>query len=425
MQHSHPVIVEIVNTGSELMLGNVLNTHQQWLCKQLAGLGYPVTRQTAVPDTSRDIKAAVVESLSRADLVITTGGLGPTSDDLTRTFIADLFGRALIEDPSVVSHIATMFSARRRTMPASTRVQALVPAGAAVLMNAFGTAPGLILESAAGQFQPCPSLLIMLPGPPRELRPMFLNQVAPFLRKRFPITYPFLVRTFRTTGLGESALEEKIVERMRPLVEAGLELGYCARIGEVDVRLVTRGPDREELLRTGETTLRELLGPCIFGMDEQDLEEAVVRQLTSKGASLALAESCTGGYIAHRITNVPGASAVFRCGFVTYSNESKQQILGVRQETLEAHGAVSEPVAREMAEGARLKTGATYALAVTGIAGPTGGSAEKPVGTVLIALASPSETAVLKQLNAYERETFKFVTSQQALDLLRRTLLAN
>jgi nicotinamide-nucleotide amidase len=228
----------------------------------------------------------------------------------------------------------------------------------------------------------------------------------------------------RTTGIGESVVEEKIGGPLQRWVEAGLDLGYCARPGQVDVRLAAHGSDAERQVREAETIVRGLLGPYIYGVEDEDLETVIVRLLTERKATLALAESCTGGYIANRVTNVPGASAVLLAGLVTYSNAAKQKFLGVHAETLARHGAVSEPVAREMAEGARRQTQADYALSVTGIAGPSGGTPEKPVGTVYIGLAGPSGTVAERQFNPYDRETFKQVTTQQALELLRRTILS-
>ena len=407
------------------MLGFVLNTHQQWLCRQLADLGWPVSRQVAVPDTGVAIQTAVKESLSRAQLIIVTGGLGPTSDDLTRDLIADLFGRKLHRDTCVFQNIEEFFTKHGRPMPPNTSVQALVPDGATVLPNAHGTAPGLVLEfdetvvntDNAG-------LLVMLPGPPRELRPMFTNQVVPLLRQEFPRDNAFVCRTFKTTGLGESLIQDGIAKPLERLTEAGLEIGYCARVGEVDVRLVASGSGAEQIVAEAEAVVRSKIGRQIFSDNGDSLEAVVVRLLTERAQTLALAESCTGGHLANRITNVPGASAMLWASCVTYSNESKQKLLGVRAETLVEHGAVSEPTAREMAEGARRISGADYAIAVTGIAGPGGGTNSKPVGTVFIALAGQTSTRVLKCVNSYDRETFKFVTSQQALELLRRTILS-
>lgn len=415
--------IEIINTGSELLLGRVLNTHQQWLCRRLADLSYVVNRQTAVADTGLAIQQIVREALSRSDLVITTGGLGPTSDDRTCQLVAELLGRKLVMNEQVREAIRKFFAQRKRPQPAQVEVQALVPEGATVLPNAFGTAPGLAVEVPAGRLRPDGSWLIMLPGPPRELHPMFMHQVVPLIQKLFPPGKAFVCKTLKTTGLGESMVEDKITGPLRHLVEAGLEMGYCARTGEVDVRLVAGGADAQKTVAEAEQIIRGQIGRFIFGADDDELETVIIRLLSEQKKTLALAESCTGGYIANRLTNVPGASEVVLGGWVTYSNEAKQRFLGVRAETLAQQGAVSEATANEMAEGARARMGSDYALSVTGIAGPGGGSEAKPVGTVFIGLATARHTFVLNPLNRYDRETFKFVTSQQALELLRRTLL--
>ncbi|HEU5070486.1 MAG TPA: competence/damage-inducible protein A [Verrucomicrobiae bacterium] len=417
------MIVELVNTGSELLLGRTLNTHQQWLCRQLTDRGYLVTRQVAIPDTGHDIQQAVRESLGRADLVIVTGGLGPTSDDITRDLIAALLDRPLQEDPAIVASLKAFFARRNRPMPPANLVQAQVPEGALVLPNPNGTAPGLAMQVSPNAFRAGgkSSWLIMLPGPPRELRPMFTDAVVPLLQRELtPIQ--FVCHTLRTTDLGESALQEQIAGPLQTLVNAGLELGYCARPGAVDVRLAARGAAAEKLVADAKAVVTRLLAKSIYAEDDDELETVIVRELTARRQTLALAESCTGGCIAHRITNVPGASAVLIAGLVTYANAAKEKFLGVRPDTLAAHGAVSEAVCREMAEGARRETGADFAIAVTGIAGPSGGSPEKPVGTVFIGVSSARGTIVLQQLNRYEREAFKQMTAQQALDLLRRQI---
>lgn len=418
------MIVELINTGSELMLGRTLNTHQQWLCRKLADMGYVVSRQVAIADTAQDIQQAVRESLSRADVIIVTGGLGPTSDDVTRERIAELLGKPLYEDPGIVTELKKFFEERKRPMPARNLVQAQVPQGALVLPNPNGTAPGLAIkiddgkwrmENRGGQW------LIMLPGPPRELRPMFTDTVAPLLQRELPPQI-FVCRTIRTAGVGESALAEQIEAPLQPFVALGLELGYCARPGQVDVRLAARTAEAEKIVGEAWRIVQSVFAKNIFAQDDDDIEAVLVRELTTRKQTLALAESCTGGCIAHRITNVPGASAVLLAGLVTYANEAKIKFAGVRPETLAAHGAVSEPVVREMAEGARQATGADYAVAVTGIAGPGGGTAEKPVGTVFMAVSSAAGTVAVKQLNRFDRETFKEITTQQVLSMLRRVM---
>jgi nicotinamide-nucleotide amidase len=418
------MVVELINTGSELLLGRVLNTHQQWICRRLADLGWVVTRQVAVPDTATDIQKAVRESLLRADIILVTGGLGPTSDDLTRELIAGLIGKKLHEDPTIVADLKQFFAERGRPMPERNRVQAQVPEGAAVLANPNGTAPGLAIKVEPNPFRTdgTPSWLILLPGPSRELRPMFNNLVVPLLQREQP-PQAFVCQTLRTSGVGESALAQLIDSPLQPLIASGLELGYCARPGQVDVRLAARTDDSASLVQKAHFIVEGLLANHIFGQGDETIEFVVVRELTTANQTLAIAESCTGGAISHRITNVPGASAVLRAGLVTYANEAKQKFAGVRPETLAAQGAVSEAVAREMAEGARRETGADYGIAVTGIAGPTGGTPEKPVGTVYMAVSSGGGTVAVRRNNLFDRETFKEVTGTQVLELLRRQIL--
>lgn len=419
------MITELVNTGSELMLGRVLNTHQQWLCTELADLGLVVSRQVAVPDTGADIQTAVRESLSRADLVITTGGLGPTSDDITRDFIAQLIGKPLLEDPTVLAHVAGFFASRNRPMPERTRLEAQVPEGATVFLNQYGTAPGLAIEVPPNQFRAAsnPSWLIMLPGPPRELRPMFQDAIKPFLLRTFKAGELFVCRTLRSAGIGESMVEQKVAGPLQSLSEQGLEIGYCARPGLVDVRLSARGGRAQPLVTQAEQVVRAALADSVYATENEELEETIIRLLIQTKKTLAVAESCTGGHLANRLTNVPGSSEVFLGGVVSYSNPVKEKLLGVRLETLREHGAVSAPVALEMAEGARNRTGADYALSLTGIAGPGGGTEQKPVGTVFIALAGAAGSQVRQHHNPWDRLTFKQVSAQQAMDWLRRTIL--
>lgn len=416
--------IELITTGTELLLGRVIDTHQAWLCRQLADHGYMVNRHTAVSDTASAIQQAVREAAARSDVVIVTGGLGPTSDDRTRELIAQWLSRPLVEDAALLAHIERFFAERHRPMPERARVQALIPQGAIALPNRFGTAPGLVLEFPPRPGSTQPGLLILLPGPPRELQPMFTEQVLPLLQARLPVDESFVCVTVRTTGLPESQVEQTIGGPLQFLVAAGLDLGYCARPGEVDVRLAARGPAAGRLVREAEGAVRQLLGSAVYGVNDESLEQVVIRLLTERRRTLALAESCTGGFISHRLTNVPGASAVFLAGLVVYSNAAKQAFLGVQADTLAAHGAVSEPVARQMAEGARARTGADYAVGVTGIAGPSGGSPQKPVGTVFLALAGPNQTVAEQRFNPWDRQTFKHVTAQQALDLIRRTVSA-
>jgi nicotinamide-nucleotide amidase len=418
--------IEIINSGSELLLGRILNTHQQWLASRLVSLGYKVSRQLTVGDSEDHIVTALKEALSRADLIITTGGLGPTSDDLTRKAIANLLGRELRYIPAIEASIEQFYSQRNRHCPPSARIQAQVPDGAIILPNEHGTAPGLILEVNPNPYREnqSKSFVVMLPGPPRELYPMFNKYVVPFIAEKFPLDKPFYYKIIKTTGQGESVIEEKISEPLKPLIDSGLELGLYAKPGEVEIKLAASNQNAQQLVDQAEKIIRQTLNPIIFCVGDENLETVVVKTLIARNETLAIAESCTGGFIAHRITNVPGASAVFLASFVTYSNDAKIKILGVTKETLDIHGAVSEPTAIQMAEGSRKITGATYSIAVTGIAGPTGGTLSKPIGTVYIALASERHSIVRKYFFPTDRETFKQLVSQQAIEVIRQNLIS-
>jgi nicotinamide-nucleotide amidase len=409
------MLVEVINTGSELLLGNTVNTHLSYLGQELFPLGLRIARQITVPD-GQDIRQALADSLTRADITLVTGGLGPTTDDITREITADLLRLPLVEDANVWKSIRERFARRGLEMTPRNRRQAQVPKGATILVNPNGTAPGLYLRHAATA-QGITRHLFLLPGPPRELRPMFQNVVAPILKELMPGGAAFQSRRWLVVGLGESKVESLVGEEL--LAIPGLELGYCARPGAVEVRCI----GAPEALAAAEAIIAARLPSQVAGEGGESLEEIVVQRLAALGKTLAVAESCTGGSLAHKITNVPGASEVFVEGFVTYSNEAKTRALGVPAALILDHGAVSEPVARAMAEGAIRASGAAFALATTGIAGPGGGTPEKPVGTVFIALAmSDGDTRVALHSYPADRVTFKDLATQTALDMLRAAL---
>jgi nicotinamide-nucleotide amidase len=403
--------VELINTGSELMLGFTVNTHLTYIARQLAGIGLRLDRQVTVADDRGEMRAAVEEALKRSDVLIITGGLGPTSDDFTRDVVAELLGRKLVRDEGVAAHIAERIQKRRIRLPDSIYVQSLVPVGAQVLPNRNGTAPGLALDHEG-------KLVLLLPGPPRELKPMFDEYVLPVLEKHFGAQARFDCRTFKVVGLAESIVEEKVAPPLAELKD--IELGYSAKMGEVEVRIISH---LKSIADEAEKRIRAALGNNIYGIGDDRLEEIVVKMLTAARKTIAVAESCTGGTIANRLTNVSGASNVFINGCVTYSNESKVRLLGVREETLKVHGAVSEEVACEMAEGVRMSSRTDFGISTTGIAGPTGGTKDKRVGLVYIGLATPERTEVRRHVLTFDRETFKFFASQYALDAVRRELL--
>jgi nicotinamide-nucleotide amidase len=404
--------IVVINTGTELLLGDVLNTHLRFIAREIFPLGLRIERQVTVPDGDA-IRNAIAESLGVAEIIFITGGLGPTTDDITREITADLLGLKLEHDPAILAAIQER--AVRRGFRLTDRVarQAEVPAGATVLPNEHGSAPGLYLPANGTRPH-----LFLLPGPPRELQPMFRDSVLPLLHGIAPAGLGKDCRIFRIAGIGESLVEEAVGAQL--LEVPGIELGYCARPGEMDLRLIGEASE----LDRAERIVREKLGTAIFSTDGSDLEVSVVKLLTERKQTVAIAESCTGGYLAHRITNVPGASAVFLSGWVTYSNEAKAQMLGVDPALIEQHGAVSKQVVQAMAEGACATANSDFGLATTGIAGPSGGTAVKPVGTVFIALAAKDRpVSVQKRFFPDDRPTFKELTTQAALEMLRRRLL--
>jgi nicotinamide-nucleotide amidase len=404
----------VINTGTELLLGDVVNSHLSFIARQILPLGLRIDRQITVPDREA-IRDAIEESLGAAEIIFITGGLGPTTDDITREITAELFGLKLEHDPAILRAIQER--AVRRGFRLTERVarQAQVPEGATVLPNDHGSAPGLYLAPDDRKNRPH---LFLLPGPPRELHPMFRDSVLPILREIFPANAAADRRMFRIAGLGESLVEEAVGAELLAL--PGLELGYCARPGEMDLRLM----GEPSVLDQAEAIVKAKLGAAIFSTDGSALEELIVKLLTERKQTLAVAESCTGGCLADRITNVPGASAVFLGGWVTYSNDSKTAMLGLDPALIQEHGAVSKRVALAMADGARAKTNSDFALATTGIAGPGGGSEEKPVGTVFVALAARDRPgSVQKRFFPDDRPTFKELTTQAALEMLRRRLL--
>jgi nicotinamide-nucleotide amidase len=408
------VRVVIINTGTEILLGDVLNTHLGFIARAIFPFGLRVERQLAVPDGAA-IADALSENFGRANLIFVTGGLGPTTDDVTREITAELLRLELVHEPVLAASITERLTTRGIRLTDRILRQAMVPNGAQILPNENGSAVGLYLPAGVNPALNSPHLFL-LPGPPRELQPMFQQFVLPFLERIVRRDEAVSYRNYRIAGMGESYVEEAVGAELLSL--AGLELGYCARMGEVDLRLI--GPPA--VLAEADTIVQDRLAKFIFSTSGESLETVVVRQLARSRKTLAVAESCTGGFLAHRLTNVPGASQVFLAGYVTYSNEAKTAALGVSPEAIAQHGAVSEVVAGMMAEGAREKSGADFALSTTGIAGPGGGSREKPVGTAYIARASKDGTIARHLFFPTDRETFKQLATQMALNLLRTTL---
>ncbi|MBM7867186.1 competence/damage-inducible protein A [Heliobacterium gestii] len=407
------ISAEIVSTGTELLLGQSLNTNAQYLAERLAGLGVYCFYQTTVGDNPVRIRSVIEKALERADLVITTGGLGPTMDDLTKEVVAEIFGLPMETDPEVLGRIEAFFQRRGRLMPENNTKQALIPAGARIIPNHLGTAPGIIVEGEG-------KTVILLPGPPFEMKPMFEETVAPYLAERTKVSPGVLhSKTLKVVGPGESVVED----RLRDLLQASNPtIALLAKTAEVHVRLTARAPsvqEAEAMIAGEEAEIRRRLHPFVYGADEETLASVAGRLLSEQKRTLAAAESCTGGYISHLLTNVAGSSAYFLLGITSYSNEAKAQVLGVDEAILQRHGAVSPETALAMACGARRLSGADVALAVTGIAGPGGGSEEKPVGLVYMALAADDREEVEKLQFFGDRVTIKEKTAFTVLNRLR------
>lgn len=414
--------VELVTTGAELLSGRTVNRHAQTLGDALAPLGLRLVRDTTVPDDRTAIEDAIRGALARVDLVIVSGGLGPTSDDVTRDVLCAITGQTLVMNEEARVRIANRYARGGRALNPFVERHALVLSEAAVLQNSAGLAPGERIEIPGGQRTEDgrQKTVFLLPGPPREFLSVLTEHVLPWLREHAAVTPPDL-RIFQVCGIGES----DIVTRLTPLgfPPPGLDdVAYCAQPGRVEIRL-SAPPAAAAALESAVRMVRDGLGDHIFAEERIDLPAVVARRLGERKATLATAESCTGGLIGHRLTNLSGSSAWYLGGVVSYANESKVRELGVPAATISQHGAVSEETARAMAEGVRSRFGSDFGLAVTGIAGPTGGTPEKPVGMVWLAVADAGGTTSQAHRWNGSREVNKEWAAQYALDLLRRRLL--
>ncbi len=405
------MIAEIVSVGTELLMGQIVNTDAQFLARRLAALGITMYRQSTVGDNPGRVKEAVREALSRADLVITTGGLGPTEDDLTKEMVAEALGLPMVRHDEVVEGIRRYFESTGREMTPNNLRQADFPEGARLMPNRKGTAPGCIAEKDGKR-------VAVLPGPPHELIDMYEQQLEPYL---LSLSDQVIASRFlHIVGVGESIVETRLMDLFH--WESPTLALYCAP-GEVTARLTVRcgkDVDPAPLLEPLEKEIRARLGESVYaeGLDAS-MPKTVVEMLTARRETVSVAESLTGGMLASRLVDVPGASAVLGESYVTYANEAKERLLGVSGETLRAHGAVSEQCAREMAEGCRRASGADWALATTGIAGPDGGTPEKPVGTVYIACAGRQGVVVKALKLRGDRTRVRSMTCLYAMDLLR------
>lgn len=381
------VSIELITVGDELLIGQVVDTNSAWIGQELGRIGAQVDRIVSVHDTAEAIGEAVQAALERADAVIMTGGLGPTRDDLTKKRLAELFsGGRLQRDPAVFEHVRRMTAERGLAFNELNQAQALVPEGCIVLPNRLGTAPGMLFVRPAANGSE--KLLFSLPGVPFEMKELMTEQVIPQIRNRFALR-SVVHRTVLTFGVAESVLAERIAPWEEALPET-LHLAYLPNARGIRLRLSAYDVEEGEAVREIENRFAELesyIGPCLLGYEPASVESAVAKILTERGRTLAVAESCTGGSISARITALRGASAYYAGGVTSYSNAAKVQLLGVSAADIERYGAVSEPVARQMAAGAAERFGTDYAVSTTGVAGPDGGTPEKPVGTVWMALA--------------------------------------
>ncbi len=410
--------LEVLTIGTELLLGYTVDTNAADLGRALAAAGAEITRRTTVADRPEAIRAGVAEALDRTGFVITTGGLGPTRDDMTKTVVAELLGKQLVLDESLLASIAARFQRMGRPMPAINRTQAEIPEGATTLPNPRGTAPGLWVEDARGR------VVVLLPGVPREMRGLLVEEVLPrIVARQGGARRVVLSRTVRTTGVSESALAER-VGPIEPEI-APLTLAYLPSVQGVDLRVTAWGlepKDAAARLAAVVERLTAAVGEHAYGEDDADLAAVLLDALRKGRHRLGVAESCTGGMLGERITHIPGASDTFIGGVVAYADVIKTAALKVPLETLEAYGAVSEETVRAMAEGAQRLFSADCSIAVTGIAGPGGGTPEKPVGTVWLAARVHTNTRALTRVLPGDRDDVRRRAVQAGLDLLRRLL---
>ncbi len=412
---------EILCVGTELLLGDIVNTNAAFLSRKLAELGISVYKHTAVGDNPKRLKSALAEALEHSDLVITSGGLGPTYDDLTKETVAEYFGKKLSMHEESLETIRTYFAKTGRVMTKNNEKQAMMPEGAIVFPNHYGTAPSLAITGGANDSK----TVIMLPGPPSELCPIFNEEVLPYLKARRDSV--LVSRNIHIFGMGESAVETVLGDLMQKAANPTVA-PYCKE-GEVRLR-VTASADTEEhakemcdkmIARINETEV----GKFVYGIDVDTIENSLILALRERKMTFACAESCTGGLIAKRITDISGCSDVFLGGCVTYANEAKMALLDVKEETLAAHGAVSAETAIEMARGVRKKLGADIGVSTTGIAGPTGGTPEKPVGTVFVGISTKDGEAFRKlSLSAMRsREYIRIASATNAFDMALKAIL--
>jgi len=409
----------ILSTGDEITTGKVVDTNANYLSDKLAEIGIDLVAVLTVGDVPERLEWAWRTAIGMGDVVISTGGIGPTADDLTTETIARLAGVKLWRDEATVEHMTRMFATIGRPMPENNLKQAMFPEGAEVIQNPLGTAPGFRMPVTLNGHT---ANLIVMPGVPREMKPMMENSVIPWINANRGTDKVYAVRTFQTFGISESALDEAVAGLIKP-EEA--KVSFRASFPQISLKVRVEGAPGEVNRKLDELTkrVREKISQFAYAEGDVSMEEVVGQLFVEKNLTLSIAESCTGGLIGHRITNVPGCSRYFKSDLVTYSNDVKEGILGVSEETLIAHGAVSEECVREMAAGVRKRTGTDVSVATSGVAGPDGGTPDKPVGTVCIALSADDQSISRRYQFRGTRDWVKLITSQVALDWLRRYAL--
>ncbi len=409
--------VHLLTVGDEILIGQIVDTNSAWMARQLNLQGAEVMRIHSVGDDLADICEALDSALKEADVVLMTGGLGPTKDDVTKRALAEFFDDELVFHPPTYERIQGFFKKLNRDTTEAHRQQAYMPAGAELLHNKMGTAPGMWMEKDN-------SVLVSMPGIPYEMKYLMEHEVIPRLKARFP-GRPIAHRTLLTAGEGESRIAERLAG-FEARLPSYMKLAYLPNLGQVRLRLTARGGENAQIQKELDQKARELsaeLDSLVFGYERESLEEVVGRMLQQRGLTIGAAESCTGGFLAHRITSVPGSSDYFEGAIVAYCNRLKKELLGVRPQTLEQHGAVSEQAVREMAEGARAALGVDLAISVSGIAGPGGGTPEKPVGTIWMALADKNRVEARRVYAGKDRLKNIQYTSVQGLNFIRGFLL--
>ncbi len=408
--------VEIISIGDELLIGQTINTNAGWMGEQLVNIGIHVDWVTTVGDSTARLTQAIQVAESRSDVVLITGGLGPTHDDVTKKVVSDYFAGKLVKNQQVLDMVKKRFAKRGYKMAQVNEDQALVPDNATVMLNTLGTAPGMIFRRAGKAFY-------VMPGVPSEMKGMMTKYILPQLKKQLD-GKTIRIRTLMTTGIPESTLYERLDNLTE--IEENAQLAFLPNLYGVKLRLMAKGDSdaqAEQKVQRAENLVREKINRDIFADKEISLEETIADMLTARGETLAVAESCTGGLISNRLTNISGSSQFYERGVISYSNKAKMELLSVPEELLVKHGAVSEQVARAMAEGIRNLAGSDYGISVTGIAGPTGGTLEKPVGLVYIGYADEDGSMVIKQTFADDRIANKQRSAQAALNVLRKQLL--